>query len=80
VWPVAHEGGIEKNANKILVKMREGRDGSEYLGLDWSIILKRIGKLLDYVDWIHLAHDRDRWRALVNTVMNLRASKKAENF
>jgi hypothetical protein len=24
------------------------------------------------VDWIHLAEDRDRWRALVNTVMNLR--------
>jgi hypothetical protein len=24
------------------------------------------------LDWIHLAHDRDRWRALVNTVMNLR--------
>jgi hypothetical protein len=24
------------------------------------------------VDWIHLARDRDRWRALVNTVMNLR--------
>jgi hypothetical protein len=24
------------------------------------------------VDWIHLAQDRDRWRALVDTVMNLR--------
>jgi len=24
------------------------------------------------VDWIHLTLDRDQWRALVNTVMNLR--------
>jgi hypothetical protein len=27
---------------------------------------------LGSVDWIQLAQDRDRWRALVNTVMNLR--------
>jgi hypothetical protein len=24
------------------------------------------------VDWINVAEDGDRWRALVNTVMNLR--------
>jgi hypothetical protein len=27
---------------------------------------------LKVVDWIHVAQDRDRWRAFVSTVMNLR--------
>jgi hypothetical protein len=26
----------------------------------------------DEVDWINIAQDRDQWRALVNTVLNLR--------
>jgi hypothetical protein len=32
--------------------------------------LREIG--LDGIDWTDLAQDRDQWRALVNTVMNLR--------
>jgi hypothetical protein len=32
------------------------------------------------VDWMHLAQNRDQWRALVNTVMNLWVPQNAENF
>jgi hypothetical protein len=34
----------------------------------------------DGMDWIDLAQDRDRWRALVNTVMNLWVSLNAGKF
>jgi hypothetical protein len=32
--------------------------------------LREIG--WDGINWIHLTQDRDKWRALVNKVMNLR--------
>jgi hypothetical protein len=32
------------------------------------------------MDWIGLAQDKDRWREIVNAVMNLRVQQNARNF
>jgi hypothetical protein len=39
-------------------------------GYNIKMDLRKIG--FGDVDWINLAQDRNRWRALVNTVINLR--------
>jgi hypothetical protein len=47
---------------------RPGRKREDNIKLDF----REVG--CGSMDWIQLAHDRDRWRALVNAVMNLRVT------
>ena len=62
----------KRGAYRVLVGyLREG-DHLEGLGVDGRTILKWIFKMWDgKAWWIDLAHNRDRWWALVNAVMNL---------
>jgi hypothetical protein len=66
--------GEVRGAYNILVGMPEGRRPLGRPRRRWEDNIKmdlwEIG--FGDVDWIHLAQDWDRWRALVNTVMNLR--------
>jgi hypothetical protein len=66
--------GEKRNVYRLFVRMPEGKRPLGRPRHRWidniKMDLLEIG--LSVVDWIALAQDRYRWRALVNSVMNLR--------
>jgi hypothetical protein len=66
----------------LLVGMPEGRRPLGRPRLRWvdniKMDLREVG--WDGVDWIDTAQDRDQWRALVNTVLNLRVPRNTGGF
>jgi hypothetical protein len=60
--------GEKKNAYRLLVGKPEGRSRRWLDNIKMDLVEVGWGD----VDWIGLAQDRDRWRALVNSVLNLR--------
>jgi hypothetical protein len=71
-----------RGAYRIMVGKPEGKKPLGRLRLEWEDGIKNdfqdVG-CLD-VDWIDLAQDRDRWRALVNVAMNFRVPCNAGDF
>jgi hypothetical protein len=65
----------KKNEYRILVGKPEGKRPLGRPRGRQMIILQLIFERLDGdgMDWIYLALDRDQWRSLVNTVVNLRS-------
>jgi hypothetical protein len=67
---------------RILVGKPEGRRPLGRPRRRWvdniKMDLREIG--WDGMDWIDLAQNRDQWKALVNTVMNLRVPYNAGKF
>jgi hypothetical protein len=64
----------KRNAYRVLVGKPEGKRSlggpRRRLGDNIKMYLRGIGR--GGMDWIDLAQDRDQWRDLLNTVMNLR--------
>jgi hypothetical protein len=65
--------GERRGAYRILVGRPEGRRPIERLRRRWedniNMDLQEVG--WGPMDWIELAQDRNRWRAVVNVIMNL---------
>jgi hypothetical protein len=66
--------GEGRNVYRVLVGKPEGKRPLGRPRRRWEDGIKMDLGETDWggVAWIHLAQDRDRWRALVNAVMNLR--------
>jgi hypothetical protein len=67
------------NAYRLLVGKPEGRRPLGRPRLRWvdNIRMDPVEVGWGDVDWIGLAQDRDKWRALVNSVLNLRVPQNA---
>jgi PAS domain-containing protein len=70
---VARMGEVRRAYN-ILVRRPEGRRPLERPRRRWEDNIKMDIREIGFgdVDWSHWTQDKDRWRALMNTVMNLR--------
>jgi hypothetical protein len=66
--------GEKRNVYRLLVGKPEGKRPLGRPRCRWidNIKMNRLEIGLSVVDWIGLAQDRYRWRAVVNAVMNLR--------
>jgi hypothetical protein len=67
--------GEKRNVYRLLVGKPEGKRplGRPRRRCVYNIKMDLLKIGLSVVDWIGLAQDRYRWRALMNSVMNLRA-------